>query len=79
VQIVAVIVLAVLFALGVRHLYNQRPSQKRRRQIQALLQECNGDQDLVERLIFVEMQRDEAIDYAEAARRARSRLKRDRV
>jgi hypothetical protein len=79
VHILGLIVLAVLFALGVRHLYNQRPSEQRRRQIKSLLQECNGDQELAERLIFVEMQRDESIDYAEAARRARSRLKRDRV
>jgi|1185.fasta_scaffold582507_2 hypothetical protein len=69
---------AVLGVLGVRWLLQQRPKRRERAQVKALMLECDGDQELVERLIFSEMDRDEGIDFAEAVRRARNKLRRDR-
>lgn len=50
----------------------------RRRAVQELLHLCEGDQDLVERLLWQEMQQTPDIDYATAARRAAARLRKDR-
>jgi phage terminase small subunit len=58
--------------------YRRSPKQLRRKQIAALRRACGGDQELVERLIFGELQRNPKLDYAEAARRALERLARDR-
>jgi hypothetical protein len=77
-NLIGIALAVVLAALAVRSLIAQRPKRRERAQIKALLVECDGDQDLVERLIFAEMERDDDIAYGEAARRARNRLKRDR-
>jgi hypothetical protein len=75
--VVLLVVVVLLVAVG-GYLYRRRPKQRERRQINALLIACQGDQALAERLMFAEMQRDEHISYAEAARRALARLTRDR-
>ncbi|MGD8861935.1 MAG: hypothetical protein PVI30_18130 [Myxococcales bacterium] len=77
-DVLGIALLIVLLVVGVRWLYKQSPKQRERSEIKALLQECDGDQELVERLIFAEMRRQEGISFTEAARRARRRLKRDR-
>lgn len=77
-NVIGIALAVVLGALGLRWLSAQSPKRHERAQIKALLIECDGDQDLVERLIFAEMEREEDIAYGEAARRARNRLKRDR-
>ena len=77
-SILGLALLAVLAVFAVRWLLAQRPARKERDQIRALMLECDGDQELVERLIFAEMQRHEGIGFGEAARRARRRMNRDR-
>jgi hypothetical protein len=77
-NVIGIALAVVLGALGLRWLSAQRPKRRERAQIKALLQECGGNQDLVERLIFAETEREEGIGFGEAARRARNRLKRDR-
>jgi hypothetical protein len=77
-NLIGIALAVVLAALGLRWLLAQRPKRRERAQIKALLIECDGDQDLVERLIFAEIEREDGIAYGEAARRARNRLKRDR-
>jgi len=78
VNVIGLILVFVLCVLGARYLYQHSPKQRERRQIKALMLACDGDQELVERLIFAEMEREEGIGYGEAARRARNRLARDR-
>lgn len=77
-DVLGLILVAVLLALGARWFLARRPKRRERAEIRRLLIDCDGDQDLVERLIFAEMQRQEGIGFAEAARRARNRLRRDR-
>lgn len=76
-NVLGFVLAAVLLALLGHFLYKRLPKQRQRREIRALLLRCAGDQSLVERLIFAEMQRDESLDFADAARRARLRLERD--
>ena len=64
--------------LGIAVAISRRPTRRRKRALKALLEACHGEQDLAERLVLSEMERDDGIGYAEAARRARVRLQRDR-
>lgn len=75
----ALVLIAVLLGLAGIHLYRRFGRKRKRSEIKALLEDCNGDQDLVERLIFAEMQRDESLTIHAAARAARVRLQRDRA
>lgn len=77
-DVLGVIVVAVLLALGVRWLIARSPKRRERAQLARLLADCDVDRDVMERLVFAEMQRDEGIGFGEAARRARNRLRRDR-
>ena len=77
-DLLGILLVVVLLVLGGRYFHRRRPKQRERRQIKALLLACDGDQELVERLIFAEMEREDGIGFAEAARRARHRLSRDR-
>lgn len=56
----------------------RRSKRQRLDHVRALRLACKDDQELVERLMFAELQRDEQLDYAQAARRALLRLGRDR-
>jgi hypothetical protein len=78
VDLLGVALVVVLIVLAGRYLYQRSPKQRERRQIKALLIACDGDQDLAERLMFAEMEREDGIAFAEAARRAQKRLARDR-
>jgi len=71
-------VLAVLAVFAYRFIDGRRPKKRERRELTELMQACDGDQDLAERLIYAEMEHQEGLSYAEAARRARARLARDR-
>jgi len=70
------ILIVAIAGLGI-YLYRRAPRQRVRKQVRALLLACRGDQELVERLIFAELQRAD-VSYDEAARRALARLIRDR-
>ena len=72
----AIVVVLVIFAY--RYIDGRRPKKRERRELTELMEDCNGDQDLVERLIFAEMENHPNMDFKEAARRARARLSRDR-
>lgn len=72
------LVVGALVVVAVRKLHARSPEQRTRRQIQALKLACNGDQELVERLIFAELQKSPGIDYGEAAGRALANVRRDR-
>ncbi len=78
VNAIGIVLLLVLLALGGRYLYQQSPKRRERRRIKALLLACDGDQELCERLIFAEMERDASLGFGQAAQRARERLARDR-
>lgn len=78
VDVLGIILVLVLVALAARYLYRRSPKQRERREIKALLLACRGDQELAERLIFAEMERQQDIGFGEAALRARRRLQRDR-
>jgi hypothetical protein len=56
----------------------QRGANKADNEVRRLTRDCGGDRELVERLIFAEMQRDSSISMSVAASRARRRLARDR-
>lgn len=68
----------VVIAVVVQRIHQRSPRQRTRRLIRELKLACHGDQDLVERLIFAELQQSPSIDYAEATRRALARVERDR-
>lgn len=76
--VVTLVVLAVLGAAAYAFL-RRRKTGGPRSEARALIEDCNGDQELAERLIFAEMQRDDAMTLSAAVRAARQRLKRDRV
>ena len=78
VDLIGIALVAVLLVFGGRYLYQRSPKQRERRQIKSLMIDCDGDQELAERLIFAEMERQEGLSFAEAARRARNRLRHDR-
>jgi hypothetical protein len=78
VDVLGIILVLVLVALAGRYLYRRSPKQRERRAIKALMLACGGDQELAERLIFAEMERQQDIGFGEAALRARRRLSRDR-
>lgn len=81
-SILGLVLVAVLVIVGGRWAYQrleaQKPKQRERRELRELLLECNGDDHLAQRLIFLEMQRDADLSFEQAAKRARTRLKRDR-
>ena len=77
-RVMGMALLLVLVVLGGRWLYERRPARRERREIKELLLLCDGDQDLVERLVFRELERAEGLSMEQAARRARRRLARDR-
>ena len=73
------IALAIVLAIvAARYALGKAPARRRKNALRALLEACHGDQDLAERLVMSEMDRDEHIGFAEAAKRARARLRRDR-
>lgn len=61
-----------------RRLTGSRHGGGPRAEARALVHDCHGDQELAERLIFAEIERDESLTISAAARAARDRLKRDR-
>lgn len=77
-NVLGLLLAAVLLFLGGRYFYGRYRQGRMRRAVHALRAQCGGDQALVERLIFAEMQKDESLDITSAARRARLRLERDR-
>ena len=77
-SVVGLCLVLVLAVVGYRQLDKRRPKQRQRAAIKALLQECHGDQELCERLLFAELERAPQLDYTQAAVRARKRLMRDR-
>jgi len=79
VQLLGTLVSLLLLGLAGRYFWMRRPRARQRAQIQALRREAGGDQDLVERLIYAELEREPELSYEAAARRARERLKRDRA
>lgn len=81
-SILGLVLVAVLVIVGGRWLHQrlerQKPKNRERAELRELLLECNGDDHLAQRLIFLEMQRDGDLNFEQAAKRARHRLKRDR-
>jgi hypothetical protein len=77
-KLLGIILIAVLATLALRWLLTQRPKERQRAQIKALMRECDADQELAERLLYAEKDREDGIPFGEAARRARQRLRRDR-
>lgn len=75
--LVPLAVAAVIAAAGYAYLRRRKPRGPRS-EARALIEDCNGDQEVAERLIFAEMQRDENMTLSAAVRAARVRLKRDR-
>ena len=73
-DILGLILLVVLLVVGGRWLWSRQPKKVERSHIKALMMQCHGDQDLVERLIFAEMERTPHISMGEASVRARKRL-----
>ena len=71
------IFLFVVLALGAYFAF-QRRVRSEGNEVRQLTRACRGDRELVERLIFAEMQRDPSISISAAADRARRRLARDR-
>jgi hypothetical protein len=69
--------LGVVLALGAYFAF-QRGARHADSEVRRLTRACRGDRELVERLIFAEMQRDASISMSVAAMRARRRLARDR-
>lgn len=67
-----------LIGLLARTLWKRELRARRRTAVRELIQQCAGDQDLAERLMWQEMQDDPAVDFTDAARRATRRLQRDR-
>jgi hypothetical protein len=76
-NVLAVVLVVALLAFLATRLRERSPKRLERKQIRALRLACKGDQDLVERLLFAELQRSGDISYAEAASRALARLIRD--
>jgi len=81
-DVMGIVVGIVVLVVAARWLYPrfvaQTPKGRERAQLRALLQSCHGDEQLVERLIFAEMQHDQDLSFEQAARLANRRLKRDR-
>jgi hypothetical protein len=71
------IVLCVVLGLGAYFAF-RRSASVADSEVRRLTRACRGDRELVERLIFAEMQRDPSISMSVAAMRARRRLARDR-
>jgi len=71
-------IVGVLVVFAYRYIDGRRPKKRERRALGELMEDCNGDQELVERLIFAEMEHHPEMNFSEAARRARARLARDR-
>jgi hypothetical protein len=69
--------LCVVLALGA-YFALQRSARLGDSEVRRLRRACRGDRELVERLIFAEMQRDASISMSIAAMRARRKLARDR-
>ena len=73
-----VAVVVVLLLVAARWLFERQPQRRERNQIKDLLLLCDGDEALVERLIFRELERDGSLSMGQAARLAARRLSRDR-
>jgi hypothetical protein len=71
------IALSGVLLVGAYLAFRRRPSRVDS-EVRRLRRACRGDRELVERLIFAEMQRDSRISMSVAAMRARRRLARDR-
>lgn len=77
-SVLGLILVGVLGVVIARWLWSRRPKSRERAELTALMRAVDGDQELVERLIFAEMEREEGLSFTQAARRARVRLERDR-
>jgi len=78
-DVLGIILVAVLLAIGARALYAQRSKSPTRKHMRELIRACHNDAAMAERLVFAEMNRQPGLDIGEAARRARQRLLRERA
>jgi hypothetical protein len=77
-DVMGLALLAVLVVLGGRWLYERQPARRERNQIKELMLLCDGDEELVQRLVFRELEREPELSMGQAARLAARRLRRDR-